>query len=241
MAPKSEDPDMMTSDESPQATAPEIVASQSKEMSVASPSEAPEDITAKTTEENAGEEDKAEASPDTEGETEKDMDAIEGAIELEEKVEGQSFQKMCSQIEMPSLGCFDLSTIACCGLGSTMLYNEDSAAADGDSNFATNEKTEEEKKAMIENEKATQIQKVARSKLARKTADALKAEQEAANAQASIEPALSTPETAPEQAPIKVEKTVEKKSFIQKIASLFSGCKKSDKQVVTQHEETAHV
>lgn len=227
MSPKAEDPIMVTNEDAPRSTASEIEAAPSKDASLASTPKDSSDVPAY--EEQAAPEDEAEA------ETSGDRSAEQAEATAEENVESQGFQNMCAKIElpeMPKLSCFDLSTIACCGLGSALLYSDDAQT-----DRANEEKAELEKKEQLQSEKATQIQKVARAKLARKTAESLKAEKEAAAAAeaAAKEAALAAaaPEAAPEQAPTKVEKTTQKKSFFQKLAGLFSGCKKSDTHVVS--------
>ena len=96
----------------------------------------------------------------------------------------------------------------------------------------------------IQEEKAIQIQKVVRGKLARDSADVMKQElsktEEAPEVDNATEAeALSevsseaarkvAPDAVPEQAP---SKPAAKRSFFHKLGSLFSGCKKSDQQVV---------
>ena len=226
MSPKAEDPIMVSNEDAPQSTASEIAAAPSKDASVASfPNDSSD---APAYEEQAAPEDETQGLSG-----EKSFEQTEAVVE--EKVETEGYQNLCAKIELPTLpklGCFDLSTIACCGLGS--LYNDEAQAA-------KDEKAELEKKEQLENEKATQIQKVARGNLARKTAQSLKAEKEAAAAAAAAaeaaakEAALAAAasEAAPEQAPSKVEKSAQKKSFLQKLAGLFSGCKKADSHVVS--------
>lgn len=230
MSPKAEDPIMVTNEDAPRSTASEIVAAPSKDASVASTPKDSSDVPAY--EDRVAPEDESQAEGSGDSSTEQ---AEAAAVETEEK-EADGYQNMCAKIElpqMPKLSCFDLSTIACCGLGSTLLYSDDAQT-----DRANDEKAELEKKEQLENDKAIQIQKVARARLARKTAETLKAEKEAAAAAeaAAKEAALAeaVPEAAPEQAPSNVEKTVPKKSFFQKLAGLFSGCKKSDSHVVSQ-------
>lgn len=236
---------MMSNDEVPKTTAPEIVAGTSKDESVAAAvtatsAEAPVDPPAENTEEAAKEFETpaiiADAEQFAETTEERMAEASEAVVELEDKAEAAAGFKM----EMPSLSCFDLSTIACCGLGSTLLYNEDSAPAKAVSDMVTDDMTDEEKKKALENEKAVQIQKLARSKLARKTAEALKAEKEASKEHDTVETEPSVPESAPELALVVVEdKPAEKKGgFLQKLAGLFSGCRNSNDQVVSRKEET---
>jgi len=219
MSPKAEDPIMVSNEDAPRSTDSEIAAAPSKDASVAS---SPKDSSDAPAYED-------QAAPEEELSGEKSAEPTEAVVE--EKVETEGYQNMCAKIELPTmskLACFDLSTIACCGLGA--LYNDEAQAAN-------DEKAALEKKEQLENEKATQIQKVARGKLARKSAQSLKAEKEAAAAAeaAAKEAALAAavPETAPEQAPSQVEKSAQKKSFFQKLAGLFSGCKKSDSHVVS--------
>ena len=233
MSPKAEDPIMISNEDAPRSTASEIESAPSKDPSVASSPKDSSDVQAY--EEQAAPED--ETQPETAGE----RSAEQTEAVVEEKVEAEGYQNVCGKIELPQmpnmpqipnipkLSCFDLSTIACCGLGSTLLYNDET-------DRAIEEKAELEKKEQMENEKATQIQKVARAKFARKTAESLKAEKEAAAAAeaAAKEAALAEAarEAAPEQAPVKVEKP-KKKSFFQKLTGLLS-CKKADSHVVSQ-------
>lgn len=224
MAPKAEDT-VPTTTEEPAALESEMMTAPSK----ADSKEAPSDEEAPSTEETPAQtEDKA---------------TDEGAETPAQTDEKYDVQVSCDPSEVTnSFACFDFSTLACCGFGSKgscshcetpILYNEESVEVEGEpgkfSHKSCHEKVEQEK---LENEKATQIQKVARAKLARDVAQAKKAAAEEAMAKSAAPEAApeQAPEQAPARAPVKAEK---KKGFFQIFAGLFFGCKKADKQVET--------
>lgn len=128
------------------------------------------------------------------------------------------------------------------------MYSEESVQAQEDlGRFSHKSCRDKEEQEELENEKATQIQKLARAKIARDAAEAMKSAKEPRSDEAKPEDAIpdtpapeaaskaapdAVPESAPETAPVEAPvKTGKKKNFFQRLSSIFSGCKRSDKQV----------
>jgi len=236
MAPKAEDLATTTA-----AETSEFVTSASKESTTGEAPAATEETTEVVTMSDAKETLAAEA--EDKDDKEKDV-AAEAPAVTEETVDAEAADKTSDITEQ--FACFDLSTIACCGLGSKgacaqcetpILYSEESVAAEGEPGTflhkSCHEKMELEK---LENVKATQIQTVARAKFARETVQKMITEKKmisVVEAKSKETTTDAAPEAAPEQAPVKKGQ----KTFFQKLSGLFTGCRKSDKQVVEQPKE----
>jgi hypothetical protein len=222
MAPKTEEPMNVLADDAPAVSAPEVLTASLKELS-AEPVAAVVVETVETEDEPAKEA------------TEEVDEVVEGEPVLVSDKDDEHLEETAAKAAMCSN--WDLGNMmTCCGITSVFRSS----------------KAEQEK---LENEKAVQIQCAARSMLARKTAKTLKEEKEAAEAEAAAKAeaeakaaaeaeaaaaalaALNAEAQADEQS----VKRTEKKSFLQKLKSVFSGCKNAKSQVVEQPVEQAAV